>query len=106
MNSLCPQCSSLMIDGETSVTLWRDGISVEIQHVPARVCTHCDETTIHIDVAEELDRLADAVVAQHQELDRIAIKAIETAQPPTPLKTRKPFLRGVSVAWPSAQPAS
>jgi len=65
-----------MTEGTTNVTLWRDGVSIEIQNVPAQVCPVCDEAYVHIDVAEELDRMsasavADAMVERHPRLEGI-----------------------------------
>jgi len=90
MPSLCHKCKSKTIEGTTTVTLWRDGVSIEIQNVPAQVCPSCDETYIHIDVAEELDQLADAVVERRSRLEGIIEEVVQRAQHP---------LRGLTLAW-------
>jgi YgiT-type zinc finger domain-containing protein len=84
-----------MIEGTTDVTLWRDGISIEIQNVPAQVCPACGEAYVHIDVAEELDRMsasavADAMVERRPRLEVIVGEAMQRVQHP---------LRGLKVAW-------
>ncbi len=85
MPSICHKCKSRTTEGTTTVTLWRDGVSIEIQDVPAQVYPSCDEAYIHIDVVEDLDQLADAVV-----LEGIIEKVGQKAQHP---------LRRLTLAW-------
>jgi YgiT-type zinc finger domain-containing protein len=79
-----------MTDGTTTVTLWRDGVSIEIQDVPARVCPACGEAYVHVDVAEELDRIADALGERCPRLEGIIGEALQQVQHP---------LRGLTLAW-------
>ncbi len=79
-----------MTEGVTNVTLWRDGVSIEIQNVPAQVCPMCGEAYIHIDVAEELDRLTDAMIERRPRLEGIIGEAMQRIRHP---------LRGLKVAW-------
>jgi YgiT-type zinc finger domain-containing protein len=90
MPSLCRKCKSKLTDGTTTVTLWRDGVSIEIQNVPAQVCPACSEAYVHIDVAEELDRVADAMVERCPRLEGIIGETMQKVQHP---------LRGLTVAW-------
>jgi YgiT-type zinc finger domain-containing protein len=79
-----------MANGTTTVTLWRDGVSIEIQDVPAQVCSACGEAYVHVDVAEELDRMADAMVDRCPRLEGIIGEALQRVQHP---------LRGLTLAW-------
>ncbi len=90
MPSICHKCKSRTTEGTTTVTLWRDGVSIKIQDVPAQVCSSCDEAYIHIDVAEELDQLADAVVERRSRLEGIIEEVVQKTQHP---------LRGLTLAW-------
>ena len=90
MPSMCRECKSEMTEGVTNVTLWRDGVSIEIQKVPAQVCPVCGEAYVHVDVAGELDRLTDAMVERRPRLEEVIGEAIQRVRHP---------LRGLKVAW-------
>ena len=105
MKSQCRICHHPLKNSRTSVELWRDGISVEVLNVPARVCANCGEAYIAIDVAERLDILADAVVKKQAQLERTVQHAFAvTRQPQAKAIARRPrppatSLRGLKVAW-------
>ncbi len=102
MSLPCRNCGHEMRDGNTSIVLWRDGISVETIAVPARVCPNCGEAYVQIDVAKELDRIADAVAVRQSQLETIVEQAVAVAHEATsshPSQILPHPLRGLKVAW-------
>lgn len=49
--------------GVTSVVLARDEVTLVFRRVPARVCDVCGDDVLEVDVARELERLAEAAIA-------------------------------------------
>ena len=56
---VCPECKGKMRKEHTSVTLFREGVPVLFENVPAWVCVQCGETWLSAEAAKKLDeRLA------------------------------------------------
>lgn len=55
--------------GTTTITLSRDGTTVVVKGVPARVCDNCGEDYIDEEITDELLRFAEEAVSRGVEID-------------------------------------
>ncbi|MGH9350236.1 MAG: YgiT-type zinc finger protein [Vicinamibacterales bacterium] len=70
---MCPD--GRCVDGFTTITLERDEATIVFRRVPARVCDVCGAEDIGIDIAGELEQLANAAIAagvKHEVRDYVA----------------------------------
>lgn len=57
---ICKQ--DFVVAGHTTMTLERDGLTLVVKNVPARVCPNCGEAYVDEDAAEKLLETAEEMV--------------------------------------------
>jgi len=61
--------------GFATVTLERDGLTMVVKHVPARVCDNCGEEYLDEEIASKLFRTADEMARSGAQVDVREYKA-------------------------------
>ena len=57
MSTSCPQCQGVMHRQTITLAYEQEGITVQIQDVPAWVCSECDKRLISGEVANQVNEL-------------------------------------------------
>ena len=61
--------------GAATVTLERDGLTMVVKHVPARICENCGEQYVDEEIASELFKTADEMAKSGAQVDVREYKA-------------------------------
>ncbi len=64
---ICKQAETQM--GKTTVTLERDGLTLVVKGVPARVCPNCGEEYVDENIAAKLLRDAEEIAREGAQVD-------------------------------------
>ncbi len=64
---ICKQAET--VEGKTTITLERDGLTLVIKNVPASVCPDCGEAYVTEDVTAQLLRTAEETAAARAVVD-------------------------------------
>ena len=64
-----------VIPGAATVTLERDGLTMVVKHVPARICENCGEQYVEEEIASGLFKTADEMAKSGAQVDVREYKA-------------------------------